>query len=483
MRLFHLIAACLRRIFDWSGDISGKRQSQTEARGGADDLRIVPRDQHCLSRKDISKAALKVLYQLKDAGYESYLVGGGVRDSLAGITPKDFDIATVAEPEQVDAVFGRNCRLIGRRFRLAHVRFGREIIEVATFRAAPSKKQKAGSTDSEGRILRDNVYGDLLDDVWRRDFTCNALYYSVEDFSIRDYVGGVSDIENRIMRIMGNPEARYREDPVRMLRAVRIAAKLGFNIEENTAEPIPRLAPLIAEVPAARLFEECIKLFVCVDVADVFERLEALGLFQEMFPASAPLLADSAKDPSDRALLFRVFEGTRQRLQNDEPVTPAFMYAALLWPAIRARAKQNEERGDNPYPAMQAAIGTVLSKQCERVMIPRRFSTPMAEIIQLQSRLHFTRGKRPHRTAGHPRFRAAYDFFLYRTESGQGDQKLLDWWTDFQKSNPVGQSGNHSGRTPPPHDGSEGTRPARRRRPRRRRRGGSGGAGNASPKN
>ncbi|MGB5591837.1 MAG: polynucleotide adenylyltransferase PcnB, partial [Gammaproteobacteria bacterium] len=248
---------------------------------------MVPRPDHNVSRSQISKNALRVLYRLKDAGYKAFLVGGGVRDLLLGREPKDFDIVTDALPDQVRSLF-RNSRLIGRRFRLAHVHFGREIIEVATFRAAQDAdvEDLDRQTDSGGRILRDNVYGDIDEDVWRRDFTCNALYYNIADFSIWDYAGGVQDIEAGTMRLLGEPEARYREDPVRMLRAVRFAAKLGFRIDPASEAPLLELGELLAEVPAARLFDESIKLFLSGHAVQSYELLRRYNLFQHLFPAT-----------------------------------------------------------------------------------------------------------------------------------------------------------------------------------------------------
>ena len=295
------------------------------------DLRLVPRDQHPISRKDISPNALRVLYRLRDAGFSGYLVGGAVRDLLVGGHPKDFDVATDATPEEVKALF-RNCRLIGRRFRLAHVVFGREIIEVATFRA----NSDDGSGDRElhegGRLLRDNVYGSIEEDAIRRDFTANALYYAIEDFSVRDYTGGFEDVQNGLMRLIGDPETRYREDPVRMLRAARLAAKLGFEIEAGTAEPIPRLAPLLRESAPARLFEECLKLFLSGHAVASFHALEQHGLLPALLPESAAAMAAN-RSGALRKMLLEGLRGTDQRVAEGEPVSPAFLFALLLWPA------------------------------------------------------------------------------------------------------------------------------------------------------
>lgn len=297
-------------------------------------LCIVPRGHHTISRKDISPNALRVLYRLREAGFGAYLVGGAVRDLLVGGHPKDFDLATDATPEQIKQLF-RSCRLIGRRFRLAHVVFGREIIEVATFRA----NSDDGSGDRElenGRLVCDNVYGTIEDDATRRDFTCNALYYTIEDFSVRDYVGGFEDVQSRLMRLIGDPVRRYQEDPVRMLRAVRLAAKLGFEIEAGTAEPISRMAGLLADVAPARLFEEVLKLFLSGHAVVSFEALEDFGLIDVLFPESAKALRAN-RSGALRRVLIEGLHSTDKRVIKDEPVSPAFLFALLLWPGFAMR--------------------------------------------------------------------------------------------------------------------------------------------------
>ncbi|MEG1680699.1 MAG: polynucleotide adenylyltransferase PcnB, partial [Stenotrophomonas sp.] len=283
-------------------------------------VRVIPRDQHTISRRDISPNALRVLYRLRESGFGAYLVGGAVRDLLVGGRPKDFDVATDATPEQVKQLF-RNCRLIGRRFRLAHVVFGREIIEVATFRAN-SDDGSDRQTDDGGRLLRDNVYGSIEEDAIRRDFTANALYYAIEDFSVRDYTGGFEDVMARRMKLIGDPEQRYREDPVRMLRAVRLAAKLNFEIEAATAEPIPRLASLLGEAAPARLFEEVLKLFLSGHGVASFEGLERYGLLAVLFPESAAALK-SNRTGALRRILIEGLRNTDERVANEEPVSPA----------------------------------------------------------------------------------------------------------------------------------------------------------------
>src|SRR5690606_2795605 len=294
--------------------------------------------QHPLNRNEISRHAISVVERLQKAGYQAYLVGGCVRDLLLDIDPKDFDVATSATPEQVRAEF-RNARVIGRRFKLAHVQFGREIIEVATFRAnhpqgEDEEDSNQAARNESGRILRDNVYGSLEDDAQRRDFTINALYYDPTTERILDYAHGVHDIRNRLVRLIGIPEQRYQEDPVRMLRAARFAAKLDFEIEKHSAAPIRRLAPMLREIPAARLFDEVLKLFLAGKAERTFELLVDYDLFAPLFPASAAALE---RDPEYTGRLIRqALINTDERIRQGKPVTPAFLFAALLWPALPA---------------------------------------------------------------------------------------------------------------------------------------------------
>jgi len=421
---------------------------------------VIPRDQHCISRANISKAALKVLYRLKDAGYDAYLVGGGVRDLLLGREPKDFDVATNATPEQVKATF-RNCRLIGRRFRLAHVHFGREIIEVATFRANRPADAALAQTDN-GMILRDNVYGTIEEDALRRDFTVNALYYNIRDFSVVDYAGGMQDLQEGVLRLMGDPETRYREDPVRMLRAARFAAKLGFRLHPDTEAPIAELAGLLADVPPARLFEEVLKLFMAGYGVASFEKLRQYGLFAQLFPDTEEALA-SEEEGFPHTMVLQGLNDTDERVRQGKPVTPAFLFAVLLWEPVRLRAQALEAEGLAPYTALQLAAGDLVERQSTRVAIPRRFSTPMREIWTMQSRFHYTKGKRPQRLAAHPRFRAAYDFLLLRARAGEVDPALAEWWTRFQEEGGAPPAAVADGEAPAP-------RSRRRRGGRRRRR-------------
>lgn len=401
----------------------------------------IPRPEHSISRASISSAALKVLYGLKEAGYQSFLVGGGVRDLLLGREPKDFDVTTDATPEEVRRLF-RSCRLIGRRFRLAHVRFGREVIEVATFRARhdeQSDEDNDSAHSEEGRILRDNVFGSLEEDAWRRDFTINALYYDIKDFSVVDYVGGLGDLEAGTLRLIGDPEQRYREDPVRMLRAVRFAAKLGFRVHPDSEAPMQDLGQLLEDIPAARLFEEVLKLFLGGCALTTFELLRHYDLFQYLFPMTDEALSHE-EGGFPMTFVARALENTDTRLAENKPVTPAFLYAALLWEPVRLRTEELIGQGASPLEAAQIAGNEITAAQVQATSLPKRFSFPMREIWLLQQRLEKRRGKAPYRMLEHPRFRAAYDFLLLRAEVGEAPTELAEWWTDFQQLNPVDQA-------------------------------------------
>lgn len=397
--------------------------------------RIVPRAEHNISRKQISENALKVLYRLKKGGYEAYVVGGGVRDILLGDEPKDFDIATNARPEQVRDLF-RNCRLIGRRFRLAHILFGPEVIEVATFRANVPDQEDPEEDDRDvhdsGLILRDNVYGSMEEDAFRRDFTVNALYYNIRDFSVVDYVGGVADIEARRLRLIGDPGERYREDPVRMLRAARFAVKLGFELDPDTAAPIPELAERLEDIPAARLFDEFLKLFLGGRARENFDKLRELELFERLFPQTEAALAGE-RGATWLDFVRAALESTDARIAADKPVTPAFLLAAFFWGPISEQVRWLEEEGNNYAEALQIATSLVIDRQQARVAVPRRFQVVIRDIIHLQRRLNKRHGKRAMRLLGHPRFRAAYDFLVLRARAGDAPEDLADWWTRVQE--------------------------------------------------
>ena len=441
---------------------SGKRYLKDAHTTRRDVPVIIPRPEHNVSRANISKNALKVLYRLKESGYQSFLVGGGVRDLLLGLHPKDFDIATDASPEDVRRLF-RNCRLIGRRFRLAHVHFGREIIEVATFRGTPDPEEENGhhsAKDAGGRILRDNMYGDIDEDVWRRDFTANALYYNIADFSIWDYVGGVEDIRSGVMNLIGDPEHRYREDPVRMLRAVRFAAKLGFDIDSDSEDPLHELGALLADMPASRLSDECLKMFLSGHGAKSFELLQKYDLFRYLFPTTHKALeADDAGVL--KTLVVKSLENTDKRVAEGLPVTPLFLFGVFLWGPTQVMARELQQAGEGPLSALIEAADTVLRGQQPHVAIPKRYGIPMKEMMVMQLRFRRQHGRKALRLVDHPRFRAAYDFLKLRTEAGDEDPATAKFWSELE-----GMDVEHRRAAVDPHKG----RPRKRsRKPRRRR--------------
>lgn len=403
-----------------------------DAPGGSTGLRIIPRQEHPVSRQHFSDAALKVLYRLHNAGFEAYLVGGCIRDSLLGHMPKDFDVATDATPEQVKELF-RNSRIIGRRFRIVHVRFGREVIEVTTFRGQPGDDHgdHIAQQSDDGLLLRDNVWGNIQEDALRRDFTVNALYYSIADFSIHDFADGVRDIEARTLRLIGDPATRYREDPVRMLRAVRFAAKLEFRLAPATEAPIRDHAALLLQIPPARLFDEILKLFMGGHGVDTFRLLRHYGLFAMLFPEADEAMAEL---PWAERLVELALESTDRRVAEERPVTPAFLFAALLWGPVQLRQTALEADDLPPIPALQTASQQVVSRQLQHISIPKRFSLPMRDIWDLQQRLPLRRGRRVYQTREHPRFRAAYDLLLLREAAGELETGLGDWWTAFQEA-------------------------------------------------
>ena len=445
-------------------------------------VRIVPREGHGISRKDISPNALRVLYRLREGGFAAYLVGGAVRDLLIGGHPKDFDVATDATPEQVKSLF-RNCRLIGRRFRLAHVIYGREIIEVATFRANEDDGSGSREMGDEGRIHRDNVYGTIEDDAVRRDFSANALYYAIEDFSVRDYVGGFEDVQARVLRLIGDPESRYREDPVRMLRAVRLSSKLDFSIDPAAAEPLPRLAPLLSGAAPARLFDECLKMFMAGHGERSFLALEQHGLLPALFGETAKALATN-RSGALRGTLLGALRSTDARVQADRPVTPAFLFAALLWPAYCRELAVLQKSGVETLAAQQRAADRVTLHQAERIALPRRFSLPMQEIWLLQPRFQQRQRKRVFRLLVHPRFRAAFDFLELRAATTPELVEDLAFWREAQATSPELLAGSLESRHGPAagrsHDDADEPSAAGAA-PRRRRRRRSGGAAATQP--
>nr|WP_241972387.1 polynucleotide adenylyltransferase PcnB [Aliidiomarina soli] len=433
---------------------------------------VIPRDKHNISRAQVSENALKVLYRLHKGGFDAYLVGGCVRDLLLGLEPKDFDVATNASPEQIKSLFS-NCRLIGRRFRLAHVVFGRDVIEVATFRGhhpdEDESSPKGHSKQSkEGLLLRDNVYGSIEEDAQRRDFTVNAMYYSIADFAIYDFANGVKDLEAGVLRLIGDPETRYREDPVRMLRAIRFATKLGLRIEDSSRVPIAKLAHLLDNIPPARLFEEFLKLFLHGKAEANFLGLYEYGLFGYFVPQLKSALKNA--DSFEYRMVHQLFKDTDTRINGGKGVTPAYLFAALLWYPVNAHAEQlAQEGGLAEYDALQIAAADVVAKQSRSIAIPKRFSLPARDIWALQHRLQQTQPRKAERLLTHPKFRAGYDFLLLRSRI-EGDAELASlgqFWTEFQKGKEVGGAPTRQARGPGARNAEDA--PKRRRRPRRRK--------------
>lgn len=408
-------------------------------------MAIIPRNQHIISRKEISENALKVLHRLNKAEYEAYLVGGSVRDLLLGKKPKDFDITTNATPEQMRKLF-HNCRLVGRRFRLAHVMFGPEIIEVATFRGhhqvseAHENITDATTTGYNGMLLRDNIFGSVEEDARRRDFSVNSLYYNVADFTLRDYTGGLKDLQEGMIRLIGDPETRYREDPVRMLRAVRFAAKLDMTISRETAEPIPRLAALLYDIPPARLFEEALKLLQTGYSEATYRLLRECQLFQPLFPLISRNFTEYG-DTYMEQMITHVLNNTDQRLRNDMQVNPAFLFAAMLWyPLLEHAQTLTQERGLSYFDAFSLAMNDILNEQCRTLAIPKRLTTLMRSMWQLQLRLSRCH-KHASKITEHPKFHAAYDLLALRAEVENNAelQCLSHWWGEFQVAEPSHQ--------------------------------------------
>lgn len=422
--------------------------------------------EHHIAPRSIPTEALWVYRELREAGFEAYLVGGCVRDLLLGYEPKDFDVSTNATPEEIRDIFRRS-RIVGRRFQIVHVRSGREVIEVSTFRGHHSPDFEPEGEDEQppegsaayaesGMLLRDNVFGNVEEDALRRDFSVNGLYYDPDANCVLDFSTGVADLEARLLRVIGDPVKRFQEDPVRMLRAARFAAKLDFTIEETALAAIAKCRKLLGQIPAARMFDEVLKLLLGGQGEATFAVMDELGLFEPIFPQTAKALRES---PEERSLIVHALRNSDERIAAGKPVTPAFLYAALLWPALERRLRVLAKAGQlSPLAAMHEAIPDVVAEQCRSTTIPRRFSTPMREIWELQQRLLTRRS--PQKLAEHPRFRAAYDFILLREQSGESLDGAGEWWTRFQSGESV----------PAP------AAPARPRRRRRRRAPGGSGA-------
>src|SRR2546423_1183450 len=390
----------------------------------ANHMERVPREKHGLSRDALSPAASKVCTVLREAGFSAYVVGGAVRDLLLGIEPKDFDVATDARPEQVKPLF-RRALIIGRRFRLVHVMMGAETVEISTFRAAdPDTAEK----DEHGRVLRDNVFGTQAEDARRRDFTVNALYYDPANEEVVDFHGGLADIRKRTLRVIGEPETRYREDPVRMLRAVRLAAKLGLTLDPATREPIRRLAPLMERVPPARLFDEMLKLLLSGHASACLRQLRAVGLHEGLLP----LLDVILEQPLGERFVTLALAQTDERVLAERPVSPAFLFAALLWHEVLAAWKSRMARGQRSMPALEAAMDDVLETQCAKLAITRKLTATMREVWAMQPRFDQRSGQRAYRLFELARFRMAYDFLALRAASGEAAADLEAWWRAFQ---------------------------------------------------
>jgi poly(A) polymerase len=406
-----MIRKLLRRVF--------KRAEPTTTLEPA----VIPADLHGIRKDDIAPAARKVCYVLQEAGHKAYVVGGAVRDLIAGATPKDFDVATDATPEQVRALFRRS-RIIGRRFRIVHVMSGQETIEVSTFRAMNSEES---STDEHGRIIQDNVWGTMAEDATRRDFTVNALYYDPSTQTVLDYHHGVADLQQKTLRMIGEPHQRYREDPVRMLRAVRLAAKLGLIIDPDARRPIREMASLLENVPPARLFDETLKLLTSGHAVPCLQRLREEGLHTGLLPMLDVIL----DQPTGERFVWLSLENTDNRVRTGKPVTPGFLFATLLWHQVLANWNARRARKEPSHPALFAAMTEVLDTQAEKLAITRRISADITEIWALQPRFEKRAGKAPYRLLEQPRYRAGYDFLRLRALSGEIPMELPDWWDAF----------------------------------------------------
>jgi len=392
---------------------------------------IYAADKHNIRREDISRCARKTCEELQRAGYLAFVVGGAVRDILLGIKPKDFDVATSATPEEVRSVFRRS-RIIGRRFQIVHVLCGPEVVETSTFRAHFTREAEDDNRDEHGRMLSDNVFGTQAEDAMRRDFTVNALFYDPVKEEVWDYVHGLKDLKSKKLVMIGEAATRYREDPVRMLRAARLSAKLGLTIDAKTREPIHGLKHLLENVPQARLFEEILKLLLSGNAVECIRVLRELELHHGLLP----LLDTALDDPQTGPFAMAALRATDERLAGNKPVSPAFLLAALLWGQVEKNLKKFEDKGQPTVPALHNAMHEALDAQRETLAIPRRFDATMKELWLLQPRFLQRGGQRPYRLLEHPRFRAAYDFFALRAAAGNAPVHVAEWWERFQDANP-----------------------------------------------
>ncbi|HCU83851.1 polynucleotide adenylyltransferase PcnB [Methylophilus sp. UBA6697] len=386
---------------------------------------VIQVGKHKINQKHISQAALKTCDQLQKAGFQAYIVGGAVRDLLLNHPPKDFDVATNATPEQVHKVFRRS-RIIGRRFRLVHVLWGHETIEVSTFRGHHLSDGDAETNDS-GRIIRDNVFGSIEEDSVRRDFTANALYYDPKRQEVLDFHHGVADVRAKTLRMIGDPVTRYQEDPVRMLRAVRLSAKLGLKLERSTEAPIRKLADLLEDVPPSRLFDEMLKLFLSGHAIESINALRA----QQLHHGLLPLLDVVLEQPLGEKFVMLALKNTDERILSGKSSNPSFLFATLLWHEVLQAWQENQKRGEHIIPALHEAMNEVIDKQAEKMAIHNRYTATMKEIWVMQPRFEQRSGKRPYALLTNPKYRAGYDFLLLRCASGELPQELGDWWTRF----------------------------------------------------
>jgi poly(A) polymerase len=401
--------------------------------------RILPFADHGIPRERIHPCALKVTRSLREAGFAAFVVGGAVRDLLLGKTPKDFDVATDATPEEVRSLFRRS-RVIGRRFRIAHVYCGADTIEVTTFRAGNPQTDDQDDervTAADGLILRDNVFGSQEEDAARRDFTINALYYEPENQEIWDYHGGFGDARNRVLRIIGDPVTRFKEDPVRMLRAARFAAKLDFHIDPATRAPIAELAPWLGRIAAARLFDEMMKLLLSGHAERGIRQLRAEGLHHGVLPMLDAIL----DDPRRQQFLHSALHDTDERVRHGHSASPAFMLACLLWFDMQSLWQRYQESGESLQPALFTAMEETLERQRDALAFPRRFDGMIKEIWALQPRFEHRSGPRPYRLLSHPRYRAGFDFVCVRARGGDVPQELADWWSRFQDASEAERAG------------------------------------------
>jgi poly(A) polymerase len=397
-----------------------------KARPGQHEPAVIPVATHGITRNRISSGSRRVCTTLQENGHKAYVVGGAVRDLLIGAEPKDFDIATDATPEEVRRAFRRS-RIIGRRFQIVHVMMGQEQIEVTTFRGQLGDDTKK---DEHGRVLHDNVFGSHAEDAARRDFTANALYYDPSSEAVIDYHHGVGDLKARTLRMIGEPRGRYREDPVRMLRAVRLAAKLGLAIDPEARRPIREMATLLENVPAARLFDEMLKLLTSGHSVKCITQLRDEGLHHGLLP----LLDVILEQPLGEKFVMLALANTDERVHRGKGTSPGFLFAALLWHEVLAHWEKLKATGEPKIPALFQAMDTVLDVQGEKLAITRRIAGDIKEIWLLQPRFDQRAGKRPYGLLEQPRFRAGYDFLLLRAESGEAEQELADWWTRFQNA-------------------------------------------------